>query len=118
MNEAAEIKRAISQVKHYAKEERAVQRAFEDGQTAQLSGKPLPRCQLKLPARRNAWERGWLDAERKRENLTEPKRTMIHDALALTIYNHYRIFNSLEGSLYASSKVGQQPCNSYSSLCC
>jgi len=66
VNEAAEIKRAISQAKHDAKEERAVQRAFEDGQTAQLSGEPLTSCRLKLPARRNSWERGWLDTERKR----------------------------------------------------
>jgi ribosome modulation factor len=66
MNEAAEIKRAISQAKHDAKEERAVQRAFEDGQTAQLVGETLESCRLKIPARRNAWERGWLDAERKR----------------------------------------------------
>jgi len=67
MNEAAEIKRAISQVKHDAKEERAVQRAFEDGQTAQLVGETLASCRLKILARRNAWERGWLDAEPKRE---------------------------------------------------
>ena len=66
MNEAAEITRAISQAQHDAKEERAIQRAFEDGQTAQLVGETLASCRLKLPARRNAWERGWLDTERKR----------------------------------------------------
>jgi ribosome modulation factor len=66
VNEAAEITRAISQAQHDAKEERAIQRAFEDGQTAQLVGETLASCRLKLPARRNAWERGWLDTERKR----------------------------------------------------
>jgi len=53
-----EIRQALGRHKSEAKEDRAIQRAFEDGQTAQLLGESLASCRLKLPARRNALERG------------------------------------------------------------
>ena len=55
-------------------------------QTAQLSGEPLTRCRLKLPARRNVWERGWheahqvLEEERACRSLKPEDRMRIRDA--------------------------------------
>ena len=87
MAELTEIRQALGRQKSEQREERAIQRAFEDGQTAQLSGEPLTRCRLKLPARRNAWERGWHEAhrvmeeERARRSLKPEDSMRIRDAI-------------------------------------
>jgi ribosome modulation factor len=52
-----------------------LRRAFEDGQTACLAGEPVMACPLRLPARRNAWERGWIDAEHQRTE-AEARRSL------------------------------------------
>lgn len=88
LNEAAEIRRGIRRAIHDAKEELAVQRAFEDGQSAQLVGESLASCRLRIPARRNAWERGWLDADRKRaeydliRNMSEDEKAVKRQKLS------------------------------------
>jgi ribosome modulation factor len=65
-NERTELRATVARLKAEAREEKALQRAFEDGQGACLAGEPVTACPLRLPARRNAWERGWRDAERQR----------------------------------------------------
>jgi ribosome modulation factor len=65
-NERAEIQAMAARLRAEAREEKAIQRAFEDGQGAHLAGEPVTACPLRLPARRNAWERGWQDAEARR----------------------------------------------------
>ena len=60
----SEIKAARAAVLARERIEETHHRAFEDGQSAFLVGIPLDSCRFRSPAKRNAWERGWRDAER------------------------------------------------------
>jgi ribosome modulation factor len=75
MSEPNELQSWISRLRSEAKVQKEERRAFEDGQTAFLSGEAITACRLKLPARRNAWERGWHEAKRSRIEL-EAIKTM------------------------------------------
>jgi ribosome modulation factor len=79
INEQAELRATVARLKAEARaearEDKALQRAFEDGQGACLAGEPVTACPLRRPARRNAWERGWRDTERQRAE-TEVRRSL------------------------------------------
>ena len=83
----SEIKAARAAVIARERIEETQHRAFEDGQSAFLVGTPLASCRLRSPAKRNAWERGWRDAERIQleqdalKNLSKSQKEAILSAL-------------------------------------
>lgn len=46
-----------------AYKDKRLQTAFEMGRAAYLSKEPVTACRLRAPARKNAWIRGWREAE-------------------------------------------------------
>ena len=64
--EHSEIRSEVSRLKASAKEAQILDAAFDEGRFAFVSGKSRDECRFRNPARRNAWERGWLESERER----------------------------------------------------
>jgi ribosome modulation factor len=62
----SELKAAKAAIRSRERMDRSTQQAFQHGQSAFLAEIPLDSCRLKTPSKRNAWERGWRDAERIR----------------------------------------------------
>ena len=61
-----EIRSEVARLKASEKEARVLDAAFDEGRFAFISGIPKEGCRYRNPARRNAWERGWLESERER----------------------------------------------------
>jgi ribosome modulation factor len=61
-----EIRAEIQRHKASEKEARILDAAFDEGRFAFVSGITRDECRLRNPARRNAWERGWLESEREK----------------------------------------------------
>ena len=61
-----EIRAEIRRQKASEKEARALDAAFDQGRFAFVSGILRDACPFRNPARKNAWERGWLESERER----------------------------------------------------
>lgn len=62
-----EIRAEVSRIKASKKEANVLAAAFDEGRFAFVSGILREECRFRNPARRNAWERGWLESERERE---------------------------------------------------
>jgi len=62
-----EIRAEVSRIKASKKEANVLAAAFDEGRFAFVSGISREECRFRNPARRNAWERGWLESERERE---------------------------------------------------
>ncbi len=65
-NIAPEIRAELSRIKASKKEAKVLDAAFDEGRFAFISGIARDECRFRNPARRNAWERGWLESERER----------------------------------------------------
>ena len=61
-----EVRAEVSKLRASEKEARILDAAFDEGRFAFISGTPKEGCRFRNPARRNAWERGWLESERER----------------------------------------------------
>ena len=61
-----EIRAEVSKLKASEKEAKILDAAFDEGRFAFISGITRDGCRFRNPARRNAWERGWLESERER----------------------------------------------------
>lgn len=61
-----ELRSEVSKLRASEKEAKILDAAFDEGRFAYVSGITRDGCRFKNPARRNAWERGWLDSERER----------------------------------------------------
>jgi ribosome modulation factor len=61
-----EIRAEIERLKASEKEARVLDAAFNEGRFAFVSGLARDECRFRNPARRNAWERGWLESEREK----------------------------------------------------
>lgn len=62
----AEIRSEVSKLRASEKEARILDAAFDEGRFAFVSGITRDGCRFRNPARRNAWERGWLASEQER----------------------------------------------------
>ena len=75
-----EIRAEVSRIKASKKEANDLAAAFDEGRFAFISGISREECRFRNPARRNAWERGWLESERERaehdsiKNMSEEQR--------------------------------------------
>jgi len=61
-----EVRAEVSKLRASEKEARILDAAFDEGRFAFVSGITRDECRFRNPARRNAWERGWLESERER----------------------------------------------------
>lgn len=61
-----EIRSEVGKIKASEKETKILDAAFDEGRFAFVSGISRDGCRFRNPARRNAWERGWLESERGR----------------------------------------------------
>ena len=61
-----ELRAEVSKLRASEKESRILDSAFDEGRFAFISGVPRDDCRFRNPARRNAWERGWLASEQER----------------------------------------------------
>ena len=61
-----EIRSEVNRLKASEKETKVLDAALDEGRFAFVSGIPREDCRFRNPARRNAWERGWLESERER----------------------------------------------------
>ena len=64
MRDIPELKAAQAAVRNRQRMNKSIEQAFQDGQSAFLAGIPHSGCRLRTVSKRNAWERGWLEAER------------------------------------------------------
>lgn len=68
--------------------EKEVRRAREDGRTAYCAGEPVESCRLKKGHKRNAWLRGWHEAQRQTDEwqavkaMPDSQKTTIRARLA------------------------------------
>lgn len=62
----SELRAEVSKLRASEKEAKLLDAAFDDGRFAFVSGVPRDDCRFRNPARRNAWERGWLASEQER----------------------------------------------------
>lgn len=62
----SEIKFEVRKILASQKEAKILDAAFDEGRFAFVSGISREGCRFRNPARRNAWERGWLESERER----------------------------------------------------
>lgn len=60
------IRSKISRIEASEKEAKVLDAAFDEGRFAFVSGVSRDECRFRNPARKNAWERGWLESERER----------------------------------------------------
>jgi ribosome modulation factor len=61
-----EVRTEVSKLRASEKEARILDAAFDEGRFAFVSGISRDECRFRNPARRNAWERGWLESDRER----------------------------------------------------
>lgn len=61
-----ELRAEVRKFKASEKEAKIIDAAFDEGRFAFISGMTRDDCRFRNPARRNAWERGWLESERER----------------------------------------------------
>jgi ribosome modulation factor len=61
-----EVRAEISKTRASKLEAKILDAAFDEGRFAFFSGITRDECRFRNPARRNAWERGWLASERER----------------------------------------------------
>jgi ribosome modulation factor len=61
-----EIRSEVRRIKASEKEAKVLDAAFDEGRFAFVSGVSRDECRFRNPARKNAWERGWLESERER----------------------------------------------------
>lgn len=61
-----ELRTEVSKLLASEKETKILDAAFDEGRFAFVSGITRDGCRFRNPARRNAWERGWLESERER----------------------------------------------------
>lgn len=61
-----ELRSKVSKLSSSEKEAKILGAAFDEGRIACVSGISREDCRFPNPVRRNAWERGWLESERKR----------------------------------------------------
>jgi len=61
-----ELRAKVSKLKASEEEAKILDAAFDEGRFAFVSGITRDGCRFRNPARRNAWERGWLESERER----------------------------------------------------
>lgn len=62
-----EIRCEVNRLKVAKKEAKALDAAFDEGRFDFTRGLSRDGCRFRNSARRNAWERGWLDSERERQ---------------------------------------------------
>jgi len=62
----SEVRAEVSRLRASEKASRVIDAAFDEGRFAFVSGITRDECRFRNPARRNAWERGWLESERER----------------------------------------------------
>jgi ribosome modulation factor len=60
-----DIRDELKKLKASEKEAKILDAAFDEGRFAFVSGISREDCRFRNPARRNAWERGWLQSERE-----------------------------------------------------
>lgn len=60
------VRAEVSKLRTSEKEAKIIDAAFDEGRFAFVSGITRDDCRFRNPARRNAWERGWLESERER----------------------------------------------------
>ena len=83
-----EVRSEISRIKASEKEAKALDAAFDEGRFAFVSGISRDECRFRNPARRNAWERGWLESERERaehdsiKNMSEAEKAEARQKLS------------------------------------
>lgn len=76
-----EIRGELSKIQSSEKDARIPVAAFDEGRFAFVSGISRDGCRFRNPARRNAWERGWLASEQERaehdsiKSMTEEEKT-------------------------------------------
>lgn len=61
-----EIRSEVRRIKASEKEAKVLDAAFDEGRFAFVSGIGRDECRFRNSARRNAWERGWLESELER----------------------------------------------------
>jgi ribosome modulation factor len=61
-----EIRSEVTRIKTTEKEAKVLDAAFDEGRFAFVSGITRDECRFRNPARKNAWERGWLESQRER----------------------------------------------------
>jgi ribosome modulation factor len=61
-----EIRSEVKRIRGSEKEAKILAAAFDEGRFAFISGITRDGCRFRNPARRNAWERGWLESARER----------------------------------------------------
>ena len=83
-----EIRSEVSRLKASEKEAKVLDAAFDEGRFAFVSGIARDECRFRNPARRNAWERGWLELERERaeydsiKNMSEDEKAETRQKLS------------------------------------
>lgn len=60
----SELRAEVSKLKASEKETKILDAAFDEGRFAFISDISRDGCRFRNSARRNAWERGWLESER------------------------------------------------------
>lgn len=84
----AEVRSHKAALKAEARYERDVRRAHEEGRTAFCVGQEKEACNLRAGHKRNAWLRGWAEAQRQNEDyracqaIPEPQKAVIRAKLA------------------------------------
>ncbi len=68
-----EIRSEVGKIRASEKEAKILDAAFDEGRFAFISGITRDGCRFRNPARRNAWERGWLESKRERAELDSIK---------------------------------------------
>lgn len=61
-----EIRSEVNRLKASKREAKIIDAAFDEGRFAFVSGIARDECRFRNPARKNAWERGWLESQRER----------------------------------------------------
>jgi len=83
-----EVRAEVSKLRASEKEARILDAAFDEGRFAFVSGITRDECRFRNPARRNAWERGWLESERERaehesiKNMSEAEKAEARQKLS------------------------------------
>lgn len=78
-----EVRSEVSRIKASEKEAKVLDAVFDEGRFAFVSGISREDCRFRNPARRNAWERGWLESEQERAE-HESIKSMSEDEKAET----------------------------------
>lgn len=85
----SELRGEVSKLRASEKEAKILDAAFDEGRFAFISGMTRDGCRFRNPARRNAWERGWLESERERvghdsiKTMTEAEKAETREKLSV-----------------------------------